>query len=109
VSWLNKLSRELDEELEFHLEARTRDNVNAGMTPKALLSRPVGTVQHHRGLLSSASFHFVGDGSAGYRAGSYTPPRRVSPSICFALWASNGWRTSNGGPEHRYGIFAPEE
>jgi putative ABC transport system permease protein len=44
VSWLNrlsnllrsnKLSRELDEELQFHLEARTRDNVNAGMTPEA--------------------------------------------------------------------------
>jgi predicted permease len=44
MSWLNrlsnlwrgdKLSGDLDEELEFHLEARTRDNLNAGMTPGA--------------------------------------------------------------------------
>jgi predicted permease len=44
MSWLNrlsnllrgdKLSGELDEELEFHLEARTRDNLAAGMTPDA--------------------------------------------------------------------------
>src|ERR1700691_289980 len=44
MSWLNrlsnllrgdKLSGELDEELEFHLEARTRDNLAAGMTPEA--------------------------------------------------------------------------
>ena len=44
MSWLNrlsnlwrggKLSGELDEELEFHLEARTRDNIAAGMAPEA--------------------------------------------------------------------------
>ena len=44
MSWLNrlsnllrgdKLSGDLDEELEFHLEARTRDNLDAGMTPEA--------------------------------------------------------------------------
>jgi hypothetical protein len=44
MSWLNRLSNllrgdqlsgELDEELEFHLEARTRDNLAAGMTPEA--------------------------------------------------------------------------
>lgn len=44
MSWLSrlsnlwrgdKLSGELDEELEFHLEARTRDNLAAGMTPEA--------------------------------------------------------------------------
>jgi predicted permease len=44
MSWLNrlsnllrggKLSGEFDEELEFHLEARTRDNIAAGMTPEA--------------------------------------------------------------------------
>src|ERR1700735_230918 len=44
MSWLNrlsnllrgdKLSGDLDEELEFHLEARTRDNLAAGMTPEA--------------------------------------------------------------------------
>jgi predicted permease len=44
MSWLNRLSNllrgdqlngELDEELEFHLEARTRDNLAAGMTPDA--------------------------------------------------------------------------
>jgi len=41
VSWFNRLwnllhredlSRELDEELEFHIDARFRDNINAGMT-----------------------------------------------------------------------------
>jgi predicted permease len=31
----DKLSGELDEELEFHLEARARDNIAAGMTPEA--------------------------------------------------------------------------
>src|SRR6202051_2112184 len=44
MSWLNrlsnlrrgdKLSGELDEELEFHLDARTRDNLAAGMAPDA--------------------------------------------------------------------------
>jgi predicted permease len=43
VSWLNRFSnlfrreivdRELDEELQFHLDARTRANLNAGMTAK---------------------------------------------------------------------------
>src|SRR2546422_5610176 len=28
-----ELNRGLDEELQFHLDARTRDNINAGMTP----------------------------------------------------------------------------
>jgi hypothetical protein len=41
VSWLNRVSNlfhrnqvdeELDEEMQFHLEARTRANLNAGMT-----------------------------------------------------------------------------
>jgi predicted permease len=44
VSWLNRLSNllhrdelsgDLDEELQFHLDARTRDNLNAGMTAEA--------------------------------------------------------------------------
>jgi hypothetical protein len=44
VSWWNRLSnllrredlsRELDEELQFHIDARVRDNLNAGMTEKA--------------------------------------------------------------------------
>ncbi len=30
-----ELDRNLDEELQFHLEARVRDNINAGMTPDA--------------------------------------------------------------------------
>jgi predicted permease len=44
MSWLNRLSnllrpdelsRNLDEELEFHIQARTQDNVRAGMGPEA--------------------------------------------------------------------------
>jgi hypothetical protein len=44
VSWLNRLSnllrredlrRELNEELQFHIDARVRDNLNAGMTEEA--------------------------------------------------------------------------
>src|SRR5580704_10024570 len=44
MSWLNRvlnllrgdeLSRGLDEELQFHVEARIRDNLKAGMTPEA--------------------------------------------------------------------------
>lgn len=44
MGWLNRLSNmfrrdkmsaELDEELEFHLEARRRDNLNAGMNDEA--------------------------------------------------------------------------
>jgi predicted permease len=44
VSWLNRLSnlirrehlsRELDEELQFHIDARTRDNLKAGMNVEA--------------------------------------------------------------------------
>ena len=44
MSWFNRLSnllrredlgRELDEELQFHIDARVRDNLNAGMTEEA--------------------------------------------------------------------------
>jgi hypothetical protein len=44
VSWFNRLSnllrrenlsRELDEELQFHIDARVRDNLKAGMTEEA--------------------------------------------------------------------------
>ena len=44
MSWFNRLSnllhredlgRELDEELQFHIDARIRDNLNAGMTAEA--------------------------------------------------------------------------
>ena len=44
MSWWNRLSnllrrgdlgRELDEELQFHIDARVRDNLNAGMTAEA--------------------------------------------------------------------------
>ena len=44
MSWLNRLSnlmhrgdlnRELDEELQFHIDARVRDNLNAGMAEEA--------------------------------------------------------------------------
>ena len=44
MSWLNRLSnllrgedlnRELDEELQFHIDARVRDNLKAGMTEEA--------------------------------------------------------------------------
>jgi hypothetical protein len=31
----NRLDRELDEELQFHIDARVRDNLNAGMTAEA--------------------------------------------------------------------------
>src|ERR1700683_4966514 len=30
-----ELNRELDEELQFHVDARTRDNLHAGMAPEA--------------------------------------------------------------------------
>jgi len=44
MSWFNRFSnlfrrenvnKELDEELQFHLDARTRDNLNAGMSGAA--------------------------------------------------------------------------
>ena len=44
MSWVNRLSnllrredlgRELDEELQFHIDARVRDNLKAGMTEEA--------------------------------------------------------------------------
>src|SRR5882762_1960604 len=46
MSWCNRFSNlfrrakvgeELDEELKFHLDARTRDNLNAGMNAEAAL------------------------------------------------------------------------
>jgi hypothetical protein len=45
MSWWNRLSnllrgedlgRELDEELRFHIDARVRDNLKAGMTEEAV-------------------------------------------------------------------------
>ncbi|MGH9631944.1 MAG: permease prefix domain 1-containing protein [Bryobacteraceae bacterium] len=33
--WKRRLNREIDEELQFHLDARTRDNLKAGMSPDA--------------------------------------------------------------------------
>src|SRR5918999_130965 len=33
--WKRRLNSELDEELQFHLDARTRDNIEDGMSPGA--------------------------------------------------------------------------
>src|SRR5580658_9854112 len=66
MGWLNRFSNlfrrdkvgeELEEELQFHLDARTRDNLNAGMNAEA--ARHDATVRFGNAALAKERAHEV--------------------------------------------------
>jgi hypothetical protein len=68
------LNRELDEELQFHIDARVRDNLNAGMTEEAAPSVP---------RMIWASITLKGEAGAGFIITSCS-----RPSLTSSFWFS---------------------